>query len=378
MKSSNTQTQTSSQTTQPWAQAIPLLSNIIGKYSGLSTDVTPTQQAGADKLTSEASGIPDFSSYAFGSLPNFFNADSTAPQIGMLSDAYNTLKSNLAPTTDPNNVNPMNTPGFSDALNTAIEDTTNAVKGVYAGSGRDPSGAGSFAKTLGRGITQGIAPTIAAQFNANRGAQNAASEAEFGAGGSTAGAITGQQEVPLSNAAQGTSLIPGATSTATLPGSTQLAAGTTSYGLPFGNLAALLQPALGLGSLGTQSSGTSTTSQPQSAFSNIMGGLLGGTGILSNMGAFGSSGWLAPMMAGLPLLSDERAKDDIEEVGELHDGQPIYRFRYKGDPTTHIGLLAQEVAEQEPDAVVELPDFGLLAVDYKMATDRAAEMGAHA
>jgi endosialidase-like protein len=116
----------------------------------------------------------------------------------------------------------------------------------------------------------------------------------------------------------------------------------------------------------SQGSGTSTTTMPQSTFGNILGGLLGGTGLLSNMGAFGPSGWL--------LSSDERVKDDVEEVGKMHDGQSIYRFRYKGDPTMRIGLLAQEVAEHEPDAVHKLP-IGILAVDHKLATDRAVRMG---
>jgi hypothetical protein len=71
------------------------------------------------------------------------------------------------------------------------------------------------------------------------------------------------------------------------------------------------------------------------------------------------------------LFSDERVKEDIEPIGELYDGQPIYRYKYIGDdPTTHIGLLAQEVEELEPDAVAEFG--GIKAVDYKRATNFAA------
>jgi Chaperone of endosialidase len=74
----------------------------------------------------------------------------------------------------------------------------------------------------------------------------------------------------------------------------------------------------------------------------------------------------------LGFLSDARAKEDIEPVGELDDGQTIYRYRYAGDPRTQIGLIAQEVEQTNPDAVID--DFvgDLKGVDYAKATDFAA------
>jgi hypothetical protein len=75
----------------------------------------------------------------------------------------------------------------------------------------------------------------------------------------------------------------------------------------------------------------------------------------------------------LGFLSDERAKDDIEPVGKLYDGQTVYKYRYKGDPRHQIGLLAQEVEEHEPDAVL---DWGpLKGVNYDEATRFAAGLG---
>jgi hypothetical protein len=73
------------------------------------------------------------------------------------------------------------------------------------------------------------------------------------------------------------------------------------------------------------------------------------------------------------FLSDERAKDDIEPVGELYDGQKVYRYRYKGDHRHQIGLIAQEVEEREPDAVFDFTPE-LKGVDYKAATNFAAEL----
>lgn len=71
-------------------------------------------------------------------------------------------------------------------------------------------------------------------------------------------------------------------------------------------------------------------------------------------------------LAGL-LFSDENLKEDIHEVGETNDGQPVFSFKYKDDPTetTHLGLMAQEVQKDHPEAVHEVGGF--LAVDYGSA-----------
>lgn len=65
------------------------------------------------------------------------------------------------------------------------------------------------------------------------------------------------------------------------------------------------------------------------------------------------------------LLSDERAKTDVERVGETDAGLPIYTYKYRGaeDGPTFMGLLAQDVEDAFPDAVARRHD-GLKAVDY--------------
>lgn len=74
-------------------------------------------------------------------------------------------------------------------------------------------------------------------------------------------------------------------------------------------------------------------------------------------------------------FSDSRLKEDIEEVGTLHDGQPIFKFRYKGEPreATKIGLMADEVEHDKPEAVGLAG--GYRTVNYDEATKDAASMG---
>lgn len=84
-------------------------------------------------------------------------------------------------------------------------------------------------------------------------------------------------------------------------------------------------------------------------------------------GMFGLAGTAlgAGLKYGLPLLSDERAKEDIRKIGETLDGQNLYTYRYKGEDTPQIGLLAQEVERRHPEAVGEID--GLKFVDYARA-----------
>lgn len=71
-------------------------------------------------------------------------------------------------------------------------------------------------------------------------------------------------------------------------------------------------------------------------------------------------------IGGLFSLSDDRAKEDKQKIGETEDGMGIYSFKYKGSPKTEIGLIAQEVKKKKPTAVKKRPD-GLFAVDYGKA-----------
>ena len=63
------------------------------------------------------------------------------------------------------------------------------------------------------------------------------------------------------------------------------------------------------------------------------------------------------------VVSDIRLKRDIVEVGRLDNGVDLYRYRYKWSDQTYVGVMAQEVAQVVPDAVMHGGD-GYLRVDY--------------
>jgi Chaperone of endosialidase len=62
-------------------------------------------------------------------------------------------------------------------------------------------------------------------------------------------------------------------------------------------------------------------------------------------------------------FSDIRLKRDIVEMTRLGNGIGLYRYRYVWSDQLYVGVMAQEVAEIVPDAVVRDAD-GYLRVDY--------------
>ena len=62
------------------------------------------------------------------------------------------------------------------------------------------------------------------------------------------------------------------------------------------------------------------------------------------------------------LMSDRRTKENIEKIGKTDDGLNIYRYNYKGLMTPMIGVMAQEVEKERPEAVEEFD--GIKYVDY--------------
>ncbi|MBP3345564.1 MAG: tail fiber domain-containing protein [Alphaproteobacteria bacterium] len=74
----------------------------------------------------------------------------------------------------------------------------------------------------------------------------------------------------------------------------------------------------------------------------------------------------AASAAAMAMLSDARVKENIYPVGRLDNGLTVYLFNYIGEDIPQIGLIAQEVAEYRPEAVLQ-DEYGLLHVNYALA-----------
>lgn len=345
---SQQQTQTQSATSAPWAPTQPLLNSVLGSLSGLSTNETPQQAAAASQMMGGAAGIPNLTPQATTGVTGLLNGGGASAYSPMLQSAYTALGTNLSPFTSPTYLDPMSNPYLGSALKTMNQDITNQVGDQFAAAGETNSPA--FATALARGLSQGEGGLLTGQYNTNVGAAQNAASTLFGAGNTAATGLTGFNQLGNQNimsGLQGATAIPGL---AMAPGGAQLTAANAGAQQPFTNmgwLTSLLYPAAALGG---QTSGTGTSSgsytQPWSqTFGQVGQGLQG-------MGNF--------------LWSDERLKEEIAPVGLLFDSTPIYSYRYKGDSTPRIGVMAQDIEQTNPDAVREFD--GVKAVDYDKAT----------
>lgn len=166
---------------------------------------------------------------------------------------------------------------------------------------------------------------------------------QLGAGAQTAG-MTGAQQLSAAGA------IPYAVQQAQDAAQYQQFAQQQAY--PWQTLGSLANMASGLGA--GQGGVSSTTTPGPNSMNSIMGL---GTSLL---------GYLTP--------SDERLKENMEPIGKTFDGQNLYKYNYKGDPRTQIGLSAQEVEKRNPNAVHKT-EGGMRMVNYDDATSNAANRG---
>lgn len=143
----------------------------------------------------------------------------------------------------------------------------------------------------------------------------------------------------------------------------------------------------GLGENAAAQTGNAATATGQGMSQSIMaGGAASASGIAGAANGIGSSlyqyGMMNPSQTGSYdatgtadtgyagaqtgdnwMLSDRRAKDGVEKIGNLDSGLPVYTFKYRGSQLPQIGVMAQDVERVAPRAVRTGSD-GLKRVDY--------------
>ncbi len=271
------QTQTTSSTTQPWAPAQGALTGILGQIgTGLqNTGLTGAENGGLNNLVSNATQWMGQYAPQFGANANeLLSGGGANNQAGAVNQNYQRYVDHTNPLASNTNYNPYDTPGFRDALNTLTSDITNNVNGSFAAGGRDFSGMNS--QTLGRGILQGVAPTIAAQYNQTVQNQQGAAGKLYQAGNTNAGLLSGMQQQALANKQMGTGAATQAWDAQNAGANATLQAEAARRGIPVQALGLLAQIGIPIAGLGSQTNGTSTGTQSMSGaqqFGTIAGGI---------------------------------------------------------------------------------------------------------
>jgi hypothetical protein len=276
MGGQSSQTQTQQSTTAPWAAAQPALQSILGQVQGglNNTGVTGAENNAFNTITNNANAASANAPIVQNYATNLLNGGGATDQAGNVNANYQRYVDQTNPLASNTNYNPYDTPGLKDALSTMTSDITNGVNGSFAAAGRDFSGANSMA--LGRGLTQGLAPTLVGQYNQNVNNQQGAAGNLYNAGNTNAGILAGLQQQKLANQGQGVTALGQATDTANAGANAALQAEAARRGIPvqaLGLLANIGTPIAGLGSQSTgQSQGTQNMSGAQQ-FGTIMSGI---------------------------------------------------------------------------------------------------------
>jgi hypothetical protein len=370
MGGTSTTSQTQQSTTAPWSAAQPDISSILGQLNPLiqNSGLNATESGAINQLSQNAAQGNPYASQISGLAGNLLNGGDATQQAPNLQSGLSTLQSQLTPYANGSMIG--NNPALQAQLAQIASDTTNQVNGQFAAAGRDMSGMNQ--QTLARGIAQGEAPVIAGQYNQDVANQLSAANSLYGAQNATSGALAGLNQQSLANQLQGVTSSQDALNAQNYTPQQQLALAQLTQSIPAQNLALLAQIGVPIAGLGSQTTGQSNGTQTESGaqqFGQIAGGLgsLFGTAPGTTSGGSGLNGLL-----GLLKSSDRRLKQDIEQVGTLFDGTPVYGYRYIGAPAYHIGLMAQDVEKTTPGAVVEIN--GYKAVNYHAATEASRKI----
>lgn len=263
------QTQTQNSTTAPWAAAQPALTGILSQVNqGLGNTALNANETGAiDSMVKNAGAASQFAPQIADFAKTLFAGGGATDQAGNVNANYQRYVDQTNPLASNTNYNPLETPGFKDALSTTIADITNSTNGQFAAAGRDFSGANS--QTLGRGIMQGVAPTIAAQYNQNVQNQQGAAGNLYQAGNTNAGILAGMNQQKLSNQGQGVTAAGAANEAANAGPNAILAAEAARKGIPLQQLSLLASIGVPIAGLGSQSSGTSTGTKQDSGWTQF-------------------------------------------------------------------------------------------------------------
>lgn len=344
-KSSSTTNSQSQGDKDPWDYSVPYLQDFLKEVGSVGgTGITPDQKTAFEYLKNNAmEGNPWDIEQA--KLANDLYA--TPDRAGGVASAYSTLQTNLGDIAAGKYLDPMENPQIRAMLTQVGDDISNRINAQFAGAGRDLSGANQTA--VAKGVTQGQLGLLLDQYNRERGAQADAAANLFTAGSGTASQQAALDAQRMALRGQGAAAGAAALDMQNQGANQILELDQQIKTLPYEDLAtlgSLLFPVAGLGGQESQK-GTSTTKGKSSGF-----------GVSAN------------------ILSDERAKEAVEEIGEMADGTKMYRWRYKGDPTgtIHVGPMAQEVEDEYPEAVDDNGPGGLKTVNMDAATQRAAEI----
>ncbi len=353
MPGGSEQKQTSTSQASPYAPAQGSIDSILGKLNAQipNADLNATESGALDALKANASAGNPYKGLLSENANSLLSGGGAQANDAGISSALADYKGLLSPYASGSMI------GKNDALKAQLDtisrDVSDQVNGQFAAAGRDFSGMNQ--QTLARGIAQGTAPVLAAQYNADADRALNAANSIYGASNTSYGLLNQNNQQANANKTAGIDVGNAALDANNWGANGLLSIEAQRRGIPVSNLQTLLGTISPVGQAFGTNTGTQTTTQKDDPLKTALSALIAGGTLASK-------------------FSDIRLKEDVSRVGALADGTPVYRYRYVGSPRFEVGLIAQDIEERIPDAVSEVN--GYKVVDYRIATQRAAEMEA--
>jgi hypothetical protein len=279
-KSSSESTTSQTQKTTPWGPASPALTGLVGHLSAINPNLTAAETTALNALQGNASAGNPYAGRINTVADNFLGGgpDRTA----MVSDAYNSYRTALEPTARGDYVDPSNNSELMKFVGLAGDDAAKRINGIFAGAGRDFSGAHMAA--LGKGVASATTPILYDAYNRARADQLGAIDKTYGAETASAGLLSGLDQTKLGNQQAGIGVATEAMKAQDSPFMQTLMLEAQRRGIPMQNITGLLgalapiAEAFGTKTGTAKSTGTQTMSGAQQ-FATIaqgLGSLFGG------------------------------------------------------------------------------------------------------
>lgn len=252
----------------PWAPAVPAVTGILSGVQGISPQLTGAETDALSRLSENAAAGNPFTGQIGNLATDLFSGGTD--RTGIVSDAYNAIRTGLAPTAEGKFLDPFTNPFFDSTTQGITDMVKQRIDALYSGAGRDPAGAGSYGGMLGDAVSQALAPYFMNAYNTERDRMLGANKDLFSAGTGTAGLLSGLDQTALANRMAGVGVGDQFLGAQNYGPNQMMAIEAARRGIPLHTLqqqAGIAFPAAGLGGTSEQS-GTSSGTMTGSGMTN--------------------------------------------------------------------------------------------------------------
>ena len=238
-QSSTSQSQSSQ--LAPYSPAAGPLNGILGNLGtiagNLGTAPNATQTGAINQIESNASGQPNYNPPIASGTYGLLNGGGATKYDPSITANLDALKNGIVGQT-ASGANIGANSALKPQLDTMASDITNQVNGQWAAAGRD--GSPGNMQALGRGIAQGEAPVIAAQYNTDTSNAINAANTLYGAGNTTYGMLNNNNRAANANFENGVGTVASGLNAENAPANATLAAEAQRSGIPLDQYRTLL------------------------------------------------------------------------------------------------------------------------------------------